>query len=169
MIYIITGKTKSVKTSKLIEMYHNDKQGDGFVFPRINKDNKLYGYECLRLSNNQVKSFKLLEQYYQLEPNYDQEFAGFKYSSNVYQEILIDIKRMIKEKVNPIYLDGIGQLELLKKGNDEAFLYALRSKIDIVISVPDTLVRKVINHYRLKDYKIISVKYKTLQIHPFYN
>ena len=158
MITIITGKTKSGKTSKMVELYNQNHLGDGFVIPRVYKNNKLYGYEIIRLSSNAATPFKVHDSQYQFEGMYNKEFAGFRINGTVYDDVLKDIKVMIKNKISPIYLDGLGDLELLKKGFDSCLLTLLKSHSDFIISCPDTLVRKFILHYRLKDYKIIGIK-----------
>jgi len=157
MITIVTGKINEGKTTALRALYHENKKGDGFISIKKMDGNKVHSFTATRLSSFEQKLLLLHENYF------SESFviAGKvgPYFINLFTLSWIEktIEQLIKERVEPIYLDEIGAFELRGYGYDRIFRLMIESNLDLVISTRVDSLEQVIKHYELKNIKVIQV------------
>jgi len=67
------------------------------------------------------------------------------------------IEEIIENKINPVFIDEIGHLELKKKGYHKTFKKILNDNRTIYITVRNKLVKDVIDFYSINNYALIRV------------
>lgn len=156
MINIITGKINSYKTTRIKKIFNEDKLGDGFISVKTMKDDKVLYYELEHLKTG-VKKISIIHtrHYPNHFTNYDQ-IGPYVFDLDYLKEVEQAIEEMIEQKIEPLFLDEIGLLEVNKK-----YFYAILKKIkdsdlEAYITVRDSLLTSLIDVLKLKDYKIIG-------------
>lgn len=156
MINIITGKINSYKTTRIKKIYDEDKLGDGFISVKTMKEDKVLYYELEHLKTGLKRISIIHTKHY---PNqftkYDQ-VGPYVFDLDYLKEVEQQIEEMIKQRVEPIFLDEIGLLEMNKKYFYTILKKIVDSKLEAYITVRNTLVTSVIDVLKLKDYKIIG-------------
>ncbi len=158
MVNIITGKINSGKTTKIIELYHELNKGNGIVSKKYMIGKDVYGFNAVQLSDNleypfmihkkQIKSELLSSFIYNIGPYYvfDEAISKIEYFFN----------NLIKNKVQPIYFDEVGMLELEERGFYKLIKLAISSDLDIYMTAREDLVDRIIKKFEVKKYQIIS-------------
>ncbi len=148
-IIIFTGPIGSGKTTYL-QKFISDKNCDGFLSPIIN------GKRYLQRIKNEEKKL--------LETDSEEGIKIGKYTFD--KEAFIWAKEILSNllKINPDYLviDEIGPLELNGKGFEpmiaEIFKeFSERNNLDLIIVVRESLLEKVIEHYKMNR-ELITIK-----------
>ena len=117
MINIITGKINSGKTTKLLSLFDQNINGDGFACVKRFDNDKFLGYNILHLQTG--KSIPFSYQKNCTPDNWNEmfQFGKFSFSKEgfVFADKIID--SIIKKNMEPIFIDEVGPVEiLLKKG-----------------------------------------------------
>lgn len=157
MITIVTGKINEGKTTKIKLMYHEDKKGDGFIAIKKMDGTNVHSFLATKLSTKEQKVLMLHKNYY--SESFISAGKIGPYLINLFTLSWVEksIEKMIKKRVEPIYLDEIGVLELDGYGYDRILKKLIDSKLDLIISTRTDLLEKIKEHYNLKDVKVIEV------------
>lgn len=158
MITIIAGQLNEGKTSTLLKMYNTSKQGDGFACIKVIENNLHTKYNFYRLSNHEEIPFMVKLEYLNDKTYYNQTFKNYAYCDKALNKVKDVIEELIKNKIEPIYLDEVGLLEITGFGHDETLRLLLDSHLDIIITVRDKFIDKVISNYHLNNYRIVGVQ-----------
>jgi len=156
MIKIVTGKINSKKTTRMMDLYLQDHQGDGFISLKTMSEQKVYGYHALKLSSREKRLLMVHRDFYLSEFFCIEKIGPYLIHPSVKQWVEQEIGKMIQKKIQPIYLDEIGALELSGMGFDDIFKKMVLSGLDLNIVVREDMIDQVINHYQLKDVTIIK-------------
>ena len=156
MIKIVTGKINSKKTTRMMDLYLQDHQGDGFISLKTMSEQKVYGYHALKLSSREKRLLMVHKDFYLSEFFCIEKIGPYLIHPSVKQWVEQEIGKMIQKKVQPIYLDEIGALELSGMGFDDIFKKMVLSGLDLIIVVREDMIDQVVNHYQLKDVTIIK-------------
>ncbi len=154
MIKIITGKRDSGKTSYLRYLVRDSKFFNGFLeYKKYNDEGEFIGYDLYDLESKEAFEFittDLTRQGKKLD-----NFVVLEEGVKKGKEIIL--KGIEKDKI--LVIDEIGQLELENKLFHEALVKALKSGIEIYITVREELLNDFIEKYDLstRDYKLIRV------------
>lgn len=155
MVYIVTGKINSGKTTRLLSIYNERKAGDGFINKKIYINNKYAGQEIIRLSTGDSKIFSLKKAFltdeWQEEYSYD-VYSFSKEGMPFAEEIIKDI---IDNDISPIFIDEIGPIELQGLGFYKVFKEILKTKKDIFVVVREGCLEKVISQFEIGLYEIV--------------
>ncbi len=156
MITIVTGDINSRKTTRLLSHYRETKRGDGFVSVKILSDNRVQGYQAMRLSTQETKDLLLHEAFYVGQFEKRGNIGPFVINGPTMDWIETGILQMIEAKTEPIYLDEIGQLELNGMGFDAILKKMIESKLNLVLVVRTDFLDQVIKTYHLEKAKVIT-------------
>jgi nucleoside-triphosphatase THEP1 len=148
MTTLITGKQDSGKTTRLLEHYKIHQQGDGFALLKQMKGTDVLGFVAMRLSTGETKSL-LTHQGTIKSEDHPMKIGPYLVDIDVYQEMMETYRNMILQKVNPIYIDEVGRWELSGQGFDAIIKEALRASIDLILTVRDSFLDQVMDHYHL--------------------
>jgi len=156
MINIITGNINSYKTTRIKNIFDEDKLGDGFVSVKTMKDDRVLYYELEHLQSSTKRIAIIHTAHY---PNhftsYDQ-IGPYVFDLDYLKEVEHMIEEMIIHNVEPIFLDEIGLLEVNKQYFYRILKKIVDSDLEAYITVRDSLVTSVIDIFELKDYKVIG-------------
>ncbi|KOF57561.1 hypothetical protein AGR56_14535 [Clostridium sp. DMHC 10] len=153
MINIITGSVNSGKSTKLVNIYKNLGKGDGFFNKKIYNENFYIGQKIVRLSSGESVIWSLkgkLPNCWQEEYSY--ETYSFSRAALKFAEQIINSLLASEE---PIFIDGIGPLELQNKGFHKLFQRCLTLNKELYVVIRKSCVKMIICKYNIKDYKII--------------
>jgi nucleoside-triphosphatase THEP1 len=155
MIYIVTGKVNSGKTSKLAVMYQYDRLGDGFVAIKDMDNGIVTAYHAMHLSTMETRSFIVREAC--APAGFDGCFTigPFIISKTGLAWIESQVRLMIAKGISPIYLDEIGPLELANGGLHLLFAELVASGLDLYVAIRNELVSQVIEKYHIKEYRLM--------------
>ena len=152
-IYIITGKTKSGKSTRLMEWALTDKIGyrEGIIAPVISRKKYLFSTlsnqsKVLEIQDNKVDNIEIGR--YVFDP------AVFAWAREQLFLALATSPRFL-------LIDEIGYLELKGRGLEPAFSAILNEfeknkKFSLVLVIRETLLEKICEFYQLKNYVIID-------------
>lgn len=157
MIYILTGKIRSGKTTALLEWVKDRKNVDGLLCP--DDDNgKRYILK--------IKSKKELEIEIDNKPEEIIAIGNFRFLKSAFNEandylMSIAYNSETSEENKYLIIDEIGKLELKNKG-----LHAAAEKMipdfmtnetqHIILVVRDYLLEAVLRHYSISEYEILN-------------
>ena len=156
-VYIITGGINSGKTSELLSIYRRTGQGDGFINVKIYKAGLYIGQRIIRLSTGESEVFSLKEGFipYGWEEEYQHDIYSFsKRGMDLARKITDDI---IRQSIDPVYIDEIGPLVLQMKGLYDIFSEILGKRIMVYVSVRNSCLAHIIKFFNIRYYRIIEV------------
>ena len=157
MVNIITGEINTGKTTKLLSLYSEKKLGDGFVTLKIYSNSRYIGQKLMRLSTGEETCFSFKDEY--LPVGWDEECRydiysfskkGITFAENIIEDV-------IRRRLNPVFIDEIGPLELQCKGFYNVFYRSLSECKDIYFTVRTSSLDDVIIAFGIKDYDIIKI------------
>lgn len=154
MIKIITGKRDSGKTSYLRYLVRDSKFFNGFLeYKKYDEKDEFVGYDLYDLETKE--SFEFITTDLNREGIKLDYFVVLEEGIKKGKEIIL--KGIEKDKI--LVIDEIGQLEMDGKVFHEALLKALKSGIEIYITVREELLNDFIEKYDLstREYKLIRV------------
>ena len=157
MIHIVTGKMNSGKSSKLGSIYKKLQKGDGFISVKRMHYDKVHGYEMMKLSNNSLSPLVVRREFAHSDMDIECQIGPFLFLKDTVIKVESEIEQMIKDKISPIFLDEVGQLELYDKCFDSIFKKMVNSGLEIYVTVRDELVDEVIEKYQIEKVDIIKV------------
>ena len=157
MVRIFHGNINSGKTTAMMSHYHKTLKGDGFISLKTMVGDRVKCYDALELSNG--KTYKLAYHENYLPDTFEKNIIlgpyHFDESSFSYMESYIE--KCIKKNVSPIYLDEVGNLELLSKGFSSILKVLIQKDVDIIISVRSDLVSRVVDTFEIKEYCLVEI------------
>jgi len=154
MIKIITGKRDSGKTSYLRYLVRDSRFLNGFLeYKKYDEKDEFIGYDLYDLETKEA--FEFITTDLSREGIKLDYFVVLEEGIKKGKEIIL--KGIEKDKI--LVIDEIGQLEMDGKVFHEALLKALKSGIEIYITVREELLNDFIEKYDLstRDYKLIRV------------
>jgi nucleoside-triphosphatase THEP1 len=158
MIYLVTGVIDSGKTQKMRSLYRESGKGDGFISPKSFERSTFVGYDIMRLSSQKRKPLAYLLDF--IPPHWDEayRYGRFSFSRSALlfaEEIISDI---LLNRIDPVYIDEIGPLELEGKGFYEILQVLLQTERTIYISIRSSLIEEIVQTFGLEKYKVIYRK-----------
>lgn len=156
MVNIVTGKINSGKSTTMLKIYEKNNKGDGFISVKRMQIDKVHGYEIMKLSSRNLKLLVVREEFFDSSSKIACQIGPYLFLEKTLKYIENEIEKMIVNKVSPIYLDEIGQLELYDQCFDKAFKMIISSETECFITVREDLVDKVIEKYNLTDVNLIQ-------------
>lgn len=157
-VNIIAGEVNSGKTSKLLEIYHQAGQGDGFINAKIYIGLQYAGQRIVWLSTGESMDFSYRKDF--IPDNWDEKYCYDAYSFSNKALDFADqiISEALKRDAEPVFLDEIGPLELQNKGFYDILKRILSSNREIYITVRKSCVEQVIMQFNITNYNIISIQ-----------
>ncbi|QMS84407.1 nucleoside-triphosphatase [Candidatus Xianfuyuplasma coldseepsis] len=156
MIHIVTGTINSGKSSRLLHLYHQHQQGDGFISVKRMHYQTVHGYDLLRLRDLSTRPFVMHEKFYH---DTDREIAcqigPYLFFKDVLQDIEQEIINSIKQGASPIFLDEIGLLELQHKCFAKLLQFIVKHDIEAYITVRKDLIDDVVSTFSITSYDIV--------------
>lgn len=156
MVKIVTGKINSFKTTRMNYLFDSNKTGDGFVSIKNMVDSKVKSYNIKRLITSEERLFIIRDEFNNLNEKIACSIGPYQVLEKTLKHVETEIRYMIKSKVEPIYLDEIGLLELQDLGFSKIFKEMLESGLDLVISIRTELLSKIVDKYNIKNYAVIK-------------
>lgn len=154
MIKIITGKRDSGKTTYLRYLVRDSKFFNGFLeYKKYDENDKFVGYEIFDLETN--KRYEFITTDMTREGRKLDKFVVLQEGVNKGKEIIMNAIK--KEKI--LVIDEFGQLELDGELFHEAIEKALKSDLEIYITVRTELLNAFIEKYNLssREYTLIRM------------
>jgi nucleoside-triphosphatase THEP1 len=138
----------------MLKHYLTNLKGDGFLSLKTMEGSQVKRYDAFQLSTNKDALLVIKEE------DFDKEVIQCQIGPYLFLEegmkwIESSIIKMIENKVEPIYLDEIGLLELDDLGFSNILKKMVESNLELVISIRTDLVEQIIHKYNLKDVLII--------------
>ncbi len=159
MVYIICGGIDKGKTQKMISFYRRMKQGDGFVCRKIFDDQSDFiGYEILRLGTGEKMTLAYRSRH--VPPAWDESCrcGPYHFSGNAFAFAESIVDDIVARKIEPVFIDEIGPLELSGKGFNHLLERVLETGKDVYITVRDRFVQGVIEKFKIQDFRMIWVE-----------
>jgi nucleoside-triphosphatase THEP1 len=155
MVHIITGEINQGKTTRIISIFNENRNGDGFITKKVFGNGGFDGYEIVRLSNGDKMPFinKILS-----VPDEAFRYGIFSFSQRAlnFAEEIID--ELLSNNISPVYMDEIGPVELDGKGFCELLRKALHTDIDLYITVRQSCVDAVVKKFNIRKCEISQLK-----------
>ena len=155
MITIITGNINDHKTTKAYRHFLKDRKGDGVLSVKIMDHHQVLYYEAFHLQSNQKKVLCYHEKHQQVDFKHEKIGPyGFIPETQKWVENLMI--HLIEQKVEPLYLDEIGVLELEGHGFHSILKRMLESQLDLVLVMRKPLIERWKQMYQVEAVTIIE-------------
>jgi nucleoside-triphosphatase THEP1 len=172
MVYIISGGINTGKTTAIEHLYHDfngltsingqsdytrlNMHSDGFISVKKMNGLEVVGYKVKQLSNGHSMDLILRDKYITKDFEVACKIGPYCFSAPALKWVEICVKDMIGFKMEAIFIDEIGMLELDGKGFDKVIIKILESGADLYITVRGDLIAAILHHYNIKKYKKVS-------------
>ena len=156
MITIVTGNINDNKTTKMIELFKSSKKGDGFVSLKTMIEHKVHSYDAMKLQTGEKKQLAMHRDFFQNEFEVGAMIGPYLFNQKTIKWIEKELDIMIENRVEPLYFDEIGMLELGGSGFHFIFKKMIESNLDLMVVIRRDLIDKIIQVYHLKNIEIIT-------------
>jgi nucleoside-triphosphatase THEP1 len=158
MVYIVSAEINEGKTQKLLAIYNELKQGDGFVSRKIFLNGEDFiGYEIVRLSTNEKMPLAYKSRYVPSDWDEVYRYGPFSFSKKAFAFAGRIIDDTTIYNIEPVFIDEIGPLELEGKGFAALLEKVLKTQKDVYITVRNHCARDVIKEFNIQNHKTIKV------------
>jgi len=158
MIYLITGDINSGKTTKMMELYKQNSQGDGFVCPKVYTNGIFCRYDIRHLQSAHTIPFAYPVD--SVPENWDEmiRYGKFTFSAQAFAFAETIARQSIKDYISPFFLDEIGPLELdLNQGFYSILKKILSYDMDHYISIRKSKIYDLMDYLDMETIHIISL------------
>lgn len=155
MIYIITGKINSYKTTRLKALY-NTLNGDGFASIKHMHRNKVLYYHIERLSDQSTSMFAIHKDHYPVMFEKVEQLGPYVFDKTVFEMVESVIEQCIKKQVSPLFIDEVGPLEIARKGFYKTLTQLLNSDSDVYFTCRTSLVESVVKTFNIETYVLLD-------------
>lgn len=156
MVYIVTGSINSGKTSRLLKLYKMRDEGDGFVAIKNMTNDRVTGYDMIRLSTNERRSFIVRDTMVPEDFETLCKIGPYCFSKATIQWVEHSLRYMVAHGVSAIFLDEIGPLELEGQCFDGILSELVDSGCDLYITVRQAALDAVLDRYNILEYQCID-------------
>ncbi len=169
MIQIITGPRHCGKTSRLLSMFAANQSGDGFVSIKqiYPGGNQTSGYHLLHLSSQ--TSYPLARRsrirHSRFAPASPYRLGDFEFFPAAFTQSESLLALLIQNRIQPIYLDEIGLLELNDHGFAPILPRLIESGLDLVLSIRERYLAQTIAKFSLPSPTIIPISPFPAELH----
>jgi nucleoside-triphosphatase THEP1 len=163
MVYIISAAIDEGKTKKIESLYRQYLQGDGWISRKILLNDTLAGYELERLSNKVKMPLAYKRPYVPAHWNEIEEYGPFVFSKRAFDLAEKIVDELIEKKIEPLFIDEIGPLELSGKGFYTHLHKVLKSTTEVYIAVRSHCVQGVVEKFAIKPFRIINLSKPAVQ------
>ena len=132
------------------------KIGDGFIAKKTMKNDLVYGYTLIRLSDGKEIPFIIRDIYHNNNKKILYQLGPYLFYKDAFSYIYKVVNDWIKNDVNPIFLDEISILELQEKGYYEALKKLLICNKDLYLVVRSDLIKKVVKKFNIKEFQVVG-------------
>ena len=157
MVYLVTGRIHSGKTTKMIDLYHRHSAGDGFVALKTLSGDQVEKYDAMRLKTQEVWPLAVHEK--RIQPDFPVAFriGPYHFRLDTVEKISAMMREMIHLRIQPLFLDELGELELSGSGYADVVTEMVASGLDLYLSVRDDLAMRIIARFGIGEHQILSV------------
>jgi len=157
MIYLVTGPIDSGKTTCLRSIYLERRQGDGFLSTKVKKDETVVGYDLERLRDGERCPF--IRRRPALPPGWDEVWrrGPFSFSRAGQQFAEAVITDLLRRRVEPVFMDEIGPLELQGQGFCPLVRQVVGSERTVYMTVRSDCLAAVIGFFAMGEHRLIPV------------
>lgn len=154
MIHIVTGNIEAGKTRGVVRIHAELGRGDGFIAERFFLNKECHGYRLRRLTEKEGRPWMIKKEDVDDPSLYDASFGPFRYARKTLRQAEHELKKMLEEKVTPIFLDEIGRLELTGGGWAHILRKLLASGTELYLTIRTPFIKDVIKEFKITSYVI---------------
>ncbi|MBN2431828.1 MAG: hypothetical protein JXQ27_10145 [Acidobacteria bacterium] len=157
MIHLVTGSIDSGKTTCLRSIFLILQQGDGFLSPKVMAGETVVGYDLERLRDGARCPF--IRRRPALPPGWDEVWrrGPFSFSRAGQQFAESIITELLRRRVEPVFVDEIGPLELEGKGFCPLVRQLVESGLTAYMAVRSECLADVITFFAIGEHRLIPV------------
>jgi nucleoside-triphosphatase THEP1 len=158
MVYLIRGKRDEGKTTKLQQLFDEQKKAHGFIAEKVHDCGRVTTYKLVNLRNREscvlarLASLPLIE-------GWGEDFihGPFRFSYQGFEWARRLLASAADDGAEVFFIDELGKLELNGKGHYELIKNALKSGMDLYISIRDVNVDDAVKVFGISEYQLIEV------------
>ncbi len=157
MVYLVTGKKNEGKTFKLKELFRQSDAAHGFGSEKVWDCGRITMYILKDLNTGEslplakLSSLPLPKDWEKTE-----RYGAFTFRTEGFAMAEKILSTAIRKKAKSFFIDELGKLEIGGKGHAETIRSALKSGMDLYITVRDENVNKAVEAFHIGEYEIIS-------------
>ena len=161
MVHFITGAINIGKSTRLLGIYRSLKKGDGFYNRNIYRGNVFAGQEIVHLATEESEPFSYREGF--IPENWQEEcrYGAFSFSRSGLEFGREIIKKALCFRIEPLFIDEIGPLELQGEGFHDIFSSLINTSVEIYVVVRQNSLDDVIREFPTVKFMLIdAAEYK---------
>jgi len=139
----------------MVALYEKTRKGDGFVSVKRMEKDKVYGYEAMKLSTGERYPLVIRDIYAPDDWPEACRIGPYLFHSGTIDKVHEEIGEMIRDGIEPIYLDEIGPMELAGLVFDKTAGQMVDSGLDVIFAIRNESVEPLMERYNVSKYQII--------------
>ena len=155
MVHIVTGQINEGKTTKLLSLFRKIRCGDGFINQKVFVGGVNAGQEIIRLSTSEKRYFSFRQGFLPDGWNEIYRYGSYSFSKEGYEFAQKIVWNVIHDRIEPVFIDEIGPLELEGKGFNNLFIALLKANMEVYVAVRDSCVDEVIKEFKIDNANFI--------------
>jgi len=156
MVYLITGKLNSGKTTKTIELFSQYPKGEGFVSVKTMNGLEVVKFDLVKLSTSEKRVLAYKTPYYQNQYLSTTRLGEYYFQDETFLWAESEIDLAMSTKKEPIFIDEVGLLELNGQGFYSIIQKLIQADYWCYIAIRDTYLPRFVELFQIKAYKIIA-------------
>lgn len=155
MVYIVTGGINQGKTTMLLSIYHKIRRGDGLINKKVFMEGTNIGQEIVRLSTGERQYFSFKEGFIPKDWNEECRYGPYSFSEEGFAFARSIVLNTIRDRIEPVFIDELGPLELEGKGFHNIFLMLMKEAKDVYVVIRESCVLMAIKEFSIRNYTIL--------------
>lgn len=158
MVYLITGKKNAGKTSKLKELFEKNDGAHGFSSEKIRDCGRVTMYILTDLNTgDSIPIAKLSSLPTPKDWEKPEKLGSFTFRTEAFAMAEKVLSTALREKADSFFIDELGKLEINGKGLAETIHSALKTDMNLYITVREENVKEAVKTFGIKKYEVLSV------------
>jgi nucleoside-triphosphatase THEP1 len=156
LVYLVTGRINSGKTTRMIQLQRQTGQGDGFVSVKTMDGKKVKKFDAMRMTTQQLHPLAISEDYFHHEFEPVIRFGPYVFCVQTFERIRTEMMAMVENRIYPLFLDEVGMLEIKGQGHADLITALLQSPQDLYLSIREDLIPLFVQKFNIRKYQILS-------------
>ncbi len=137
----------------MLELYQSHREGDGFVALKTMVGNQVEKYDIMRLKTREIWPLAVSDKC--IKPDFQEAFqiGPYHFRRDTMERIVVELREMMLQRIQPLFLDEIGELELSGSGYALILHEMIESGLTIYVSVREDLAERVITRFGIGEHQ----------------
>jgi nucleoside-triphosphatase THEP1 len=159
MVHLVTGKKDEGKSTKLQELFEKTEGARGFLAKKITDCGRVTKYDLVDLKTRETFPLAKLTSLPIPEDWSDTVHLGpFTFNRKGFEQAGGILETAVRDGAKAFFIDELGKMELKGKGHADTIRSALKTGMDLYITVRDINVNDAIKAFGITEHTVIQAR-----------